>query len=102
MRRKRAIIASQRTLRRAAFAQGGLRRSAGVAEIPFGSAQGKLSLHKIRLLGMTTKVRTTVLFQVLSPFSLHFLSGPIREDLTLLWLPSAFPILEYPRNGFQQ
>jgi len=75
MRPKRAIIASQRALRRAALAQGGLRRSTRVAEIPFGSAQGKLSPHKERLLGMTIKVRATALVQVFlsvfSPFSLR-------------------------------
>jgi len=41
---KRAIIASQRT-----------RRTARLAQIPFGFAQGRLSLREERLFGMTIK-----------------------------------------------
>ena len=44
-RAKRAIIASQKA-----------RRTAGLAQIPFDFAQGRLSLRKKRLLGMTKKL----------------------------------------------
>jgi hypothetical protein len=53
MRTKRAIIASQRTLRSLALCQGRLRRCARFAQIAFGFAQARLLLRKNRLLGMT-------------------------------------------------
>ena len=55
-RAKRAIIASQRTLRLLSLSQGRLRHIARLARIPFGFAQGKLSLRKGRLFRMTIEV----------------------------------------------
>jgi len=49
MCRKKPFVAS--------LAQGRLRHIARLAQIPFGFAQGRLSLRKERLLGMTIQLR---------------------------------------------